>query len=551
MTPSRPFRRRRFLAGTGAVAASGLIGPVLLDPVTGVRAGVRTAAGGPLPTGLFTLGVASGDPEPDGVVLWTRLAPKPVEGGGMPDRNVVVRWEIAADERFQDVRRAGRALARPSLGHSVHVEVSGLSPDREYFYRFRAGTEISPAGRTRTAPSSYTDPRRLRFAFASCQSWQDGYYTAYEHLLKEDVAFVAFLGDYIYESPPSTSGVRTHEGTDEPSTLGQYRDRHAQYRTDPQLQAVHALCPWIVALDDHEVDNDWAGAVPQDPAKQLPEQFHDRRIAAFQAYYEHMPLRRGSMPHRLDMQLYRRFHFGRLLSLHVLDTRQYRSDQPADEQGASAPVATITGAAQERWLTRGLTRSDARWNVLANQVMIAQSDEAAGPGHAFGDWDNWGGYLVQRARLMRLFGSGRVRNPVVVTGDRHATWASDLKLDFDDPASATVGAEIVGTSVSSGGDTDQTAFHRRWDPLRAENPHWKYWDGRRGYVVCDVESDRMTSRLRVVDTVRRQTGATIKTAAEFVVEAGKPGITVTAHDTPPASRTMHLRSQAPDNDQPL
>ncbi|GAA2582911.1 alkaline phosphatase D family protein [Actinomadura fulvescens] len=551
MTGSHPFPRRRFLAGTGAVTAGGLVGPVLFDPVTGARAGVRTAAGAPVPSGLFTLGVASGDPSPEGVVLWTRLAPAPVEGGGMPSQTVAVRWEVARDRRFRRGRMTGQAVARPELGHSVHVEVNGLAPDQEYFYRFRAGREISPVGRTRTAPGPRAALRRLRFAFASCQSWQDGYYTPYEHMLDEDLAFVAFLGDYIYETRPSTNGVRVHEGTDEPYTLEQYRNRHGQYRTDPHLQAAHAAYPWIVSLDDHEIDNNWADEVPQDPAVQTPERFRARRAAAFQAYYEHMPLRRRSLPRGLDMQLYRRLDYGTLMSLHVLDTRQYRSDQPADERQANLPTATITGAEQERWLAHGLTRSVARWNVLANQVMMAQTDGTLGPGRSFGEWDQWDAYRAQRARLMRLFGSGRVRNPIVVTGDRHATWVSDLKLDFDDPASRVVGAEFTGTSISSGGDSDQVEFHGRWDPLRADNPHWKYWDGRRGYLVCDVRPGLLTSRLRVVDTVRRQTGTAVKTAAVFRVVAGRPGVEVLSHDTPPRDGTMHLRPQAPDNDQPL
>ncbi|MFI0448435.1 alkaline phosphatase D family protein [Actinomadura sp. 6N118] len=551
MTGSHPFPRRRFLAGTGAVTAGGIIGPVLLDPVTGARAGVRTAAGGPLPTGLFTLGVASGDPSPDGVVLWTRLAPKPTEGGGMPQQDVIVRWQVAGDGRFGRAVQAGTTVARPDLGHSVHVEVKGLLSDREYFYRFRVGQEISPVGRTRTAPSARSIPRRLRFAFASCQSWQDGYYTPYEHMIQEDLAFVLFLGDYIYETRASKNGVRPHEGADEPYTLDQYRNRHGQYRTDKCLQAVHAAHPWIVTLDDHEIDNNWADEVPQDTVVQTPEQFRARRTAAFQAYYEHMPLRRESLPVGLDMQLYRRLGFGRLVSFHVLDTRQYRSDQPLNEHQANLASVTMTGAEQERWLTRGLTRSGTRWNILANQVMIAQSDGALGAARYFGDFDQWDGYRVQRARLMRLFGSGLVHNPVVVTGDRHATWVSDLKLDFDDPASATVGAELVGPSISSGGDSDQAAFHRRWDPLEVENLHWKYWDGRRGYFVCDVRPDHMISSLRVVDTVRKPTGATIKTAAEFRVQSGKPGIEVVTHDTPPTSQSMLLRPSAPDNDQPL
>lgn len=546
-----PVARRRFLAGAGAVTAGGLAGPVLLDPATGARAGVRTTAGGAPPPGVFTLGVASGDPSPDGFVLWTRLAPRPVAGGGMPKRDVQVAWEVADDARFRRRRARGVATARPGLGHSVHVEVRGLAPDREYFYRFRAGRQVSPAGRARTAPAAGARVGGLRFAFASCQSWQDGYYSVYDHLAGEDVAFVAFLGDYIYESRPSDGGVRRHEGTGEPYTLEQYRNRYGQYRGDPQLQAAHAAFPWIVTLDDHEVDNNWAGLIPQDPASQPAKAFRARRKAAFQAYYEHMPLRRSSLPRGLDLRLYRRLTFGRLAALHVLDTRQYRSDQPSSEAQANDPARTITGAAQERWLARGLTGSGARWNVLANQVMVAQSDEKPGPERGFGDWDQWDGYRAQRRRLMELFGSGRVANPVVVTGDRHATWVSELRTDFDDPASRVVGAEFVGTSVTSGGDSDQAAFHRRWDPLQAENPHWRYFDGRRGYFVCDLTSERMVSRLRVVDTVRRAEGTAARTAAEFVVEAGRPGVTVASQD-PARPAVKHAPvPAAPDNDKPL
>jgi alkaline phosphatase D len=536
MSLNLPISRRVFVSGAAAAVA----GPLLLRPEGGY-AGIRTATGARLPAHLFTLGVASGDPLPDAVVIWTRLAPDPLAGGGMPDRVVPVAWEVAEDDRFRLMVRRGVAAARPELGHAVHVDVRGLRPDRIYHYRFRAGHEVSPVGRTRTAPATRSAPSRLRFAFASCQDYQAGFYTAYRHLAAEDIAFVAFLGDYLYEGARNPDAARQHEGTGEPITLEQYRNRHAQYRTDPDLRAAHAAVPWIVTFDDHEVDNNWADEIPQDPALQSPEAFRARRIAAFQAYYEHLPLRRSSLPRGLDMQLYRRFRFGALAGVHVLDTRQYRSDQPATLDAARDPALTMTGPEQERWLVDGLTGSGTTWNLLANQVMWAQNDRTAGPAQTF-DLDNWDGYRVQRRRLLDHFGSGRVANPVVLTGDRHCTWVSDLRTDFDDPSTPVVGAELTGTSITSGGNPDTAAFHATYDPIMAESPHWRYIDNQRGYVLCDVDRDRMLSRLRVVDTVWAAE-AGVRTAAEFVVEAGRPGIAdVTAE---PAGTARAARTAGP------
>ncbi|MFC4056278.1 alkaline phosphatase D family protein [Actinomadura syzygii] len=551
---SERFPRRRFLA-TGGAASALAAGHVLLGPALvgedGALAAVRSYGGVPLPSGLFTLGVASGDPLPDGVVLWTRLAPKPVDGGGMPSSPVPVSWQVAEDERFERIRARGVVTARPESGHSVHAEVAGLRPDREYHYRFRAGDEVSPVGRTRTAPEDGAVNRRLRFAFASCQSWQDGYFTAYSHLAEEDVAFLAFLGDYIYESAPKTTTVRTHEGKGEPYTLAEYRNRHAQYKTDANLQAAHAAFPWIATWDDHEVDNNWAGEIPQDPAKQPHDKFLARRAAAFQAYYEHMPLRRSARPHGSDARLYRRVGFGRLATVHVLDTRQYRDDQPTTLAEANDPDRTMTGAEQEEWLLDGLSDSGARWNLLANQVMWASNDRKVGPEQVF-DFDNWDGYRVQRRRLLEYFGSGETSNPVVLTGDRHATWVCDLKPDFDDPDSPVVGAEITGTSITSGGDSDPVPFHKKYDPIMAESPHWKYIGNLRGYVVCDVTPARLLASLRLVSTVWTPGETTVTTAARFAVEAGRPGISVVDQLSPEReARTLRrtARRYAVDDDQ--
>ncbi len=285
-------------------------------------------------------------------MLWTRLAPDPLMGGGMPDRAIAVLWEIASDDHFRGVVRRGVELARPQLGHSVHIEVGGLRPGAWYWYRFRTMREVSPVGRTRTAPAVGAPTDRLAFALTSCQAYTDGYFTAHRHMAEEDLDLVVQVGDYIYEGAPNPASIRVHEGTGEPVTLEQYRNRHAQYRGDADLQACHAAFPWLVVLDDHEIDNNWADEVPQDPALQPRDTFLARRATAFQAYYEHMPLRRSSIPSGIDIQLFRRSTFGDLLDVHVLDTRQYRSDQ--DQTRRLDPSRTILGDEQERWLLDNL-----------------------------------------------------------------------------------------------------------------------------------------------------------------------------------------------------
>jgi alkaline phosphatase D len=517
--------RRTFLGLAGGTAA---VATTSLTPVVGGLAPAGAAVSSSrsrtqVPPAPFTLGVASGDPVPDGVVLWTRLAPDPlVPGGGMPAQPVPVQWEVAADERFRRVVRRGTAHAAPDAAHSVHAEVGGLAPAATYWYRFKAGREISPVGRTRTAPSRHARPRRVRFAVASCQAYQDGYYTSHRAMSAEDLDFVFFLGDYIYEGAPNPTAIRQHDGTGEPVTLDQYRARHARYRSDPDLQASHGAFPWIVTLDDHEIDNNWADDIPQDPQNQSPEAFRARRIAALQAYWEHMPLRRTSVPSGPDMQIYRRLWWGDLLQVDVLDTRQYRSDQITTVEASNDPSRTMLGADQERWLDDGLARSRTRWNVLAQQTMVAQNDRTAGPVETF-DFDNWDGYRAPRQRLLASL--GRVRNPVVVTGDRHATWISDIKQDFYDPASPTVAAELTGTSISSGGDGSRDAFHATFDPIMVDSPHWKFIDNGRGYLRCDIDRSRWLTDLRTVSTVRSQQ-ATVSTFASFVTEDGRRGVEV-------------------------
>jgi alkaline phosphatase D len=471
----------------------------------------------------FQLGVASGDPAPDGFVIWTRLAPKPLEGGGMPQEAVEVAWQVAEDEAMQKVVAKGTTVANPQWAHSVHVEVHGLAPDRWYYYQFKAAGDTSPVGRARTFPLPTALPGQLRFAFASCQHYEQGLYTAYEHMAREELDLVIHLGDYIYENAGRSGLVRTHVGP-KLTTLEDYRQRLAQYKSDPALQAAHALFPWLVTWDDHEFENNYAGAISERPGVPI-EQFLQQRARAYQAYYEHMPLRRSALPKGPDMQLYRRVAFGRLAEFSVLDTRQYRTDQPCGDgtkppcPEAMNPDATLLGSAQEAWLMDGLTRSQATWNVLAQQVMMARVDRAPGEREAY-SMDQWPGYEVNRRRLLKFFEERKIANPVVLTGDIHSNWVNNLLVDFDDLESRTVATEFVGTSISSGGDGSPKP--RDLETTLAENPFVKFYNTQRGYVRCQVTPQTWQSDYQIVEYVTRP-GAPLVTKGSFVVEAGKPG----------------------------
>lgn len=500
--------RRAFLAGGLAIVGAGALSRVHASP--------RWDAS------PFSLGVASGDPSQDGVVLWTRLAPDPLNGGGMPPEPVDVRWEMAQDDGMRRVVRSGRATAVADWAHAVHAEVDGLEPHREYWYRFHAGGATSPIGRTRTLPRAKDDVDRLRFAFASCQHYEAGFFTAYRHLTTEDLDLVFHLGDYIYEGAGRDGQARRHRGL-ELATLDDYRNRYAQYKMDPDLQAAHAAFAWIVTPDDHEVDNNYAGAVSEhdDPR----DAFLRRRAAAYQAYYEHMPLRRRSIPSGPDIQLYRRFGYGRLAAFFVLDTRQYRTDQPCGDgtkapcPGMSDPAASLMGPVQERWLFDGLARSGSRWNVLPQQVMMAKVDQMPGPEERY-SMDQWSGYDVARTRLLEYLGSRRPANPVVLTGDIHSNWVNDLKVDFRDADAPAVATEFVGTSITSGGDgVDQAA---RMKDVLAENPFVKFQNSQRGYVSCSVTPEAWHADYQVLDFVARP-DAPRRTRASFRVANGRPG----------------------------
>ncbi|WP_267245328.1 alkaline phosphatase D family protein [Streptomyces sp. PR69] len=527
---ARHLGRRRFLTVTSAAAALAFAVDL---PGSAEAAAPREADARKLAEYPFTLGVASGDPQPGSVVLWTRLAPRPYEpGSGLPRAPFQVSWEVAHDEAFSRVARRGDVLAHPEFDHSVHIEPDGLDPDRVYYYRFRTGAWISPAGRTRTAPARDARIRELRLAAASCQAYYHGYYTAHRHLAAEDLDVVFHLGDYLYEYPVNSAGgdrkytdrVLPAHYNKETATLEDYRLRYGLYKSDPDLMAAHAAHPFVVTWDDHETENNYADDIPENDVP--PEEFLLRRAAAYRAYWENMPLRAPQRPDGPDMRLYRRLHYGRLAQFDVLDTRQYRSDQ-AYGDGAQIPgpesqdpSRTMTGATQERWLIDGWHGSRARWNVLPQQVTFAQRKLDLNP-VARVSMDAWDGYPASRDRVLDGAEAAGVENLLVLTGDVHAAYAYDIKRDYETPGARTVGVEVTATSISSGRDGADKPGN--WETYTRANPHMRLYNGRRGYVKVTLGEELARVDFRAVTHVTTP-GGQVGTVASFAMEAGNPGL---------------------------
>jgi len=523
--------RRRLLAGMGGLsilAGLGPIGRVLASPRLG-----------PDP---FTLGVAAGDPLPDGFVIWTRLAPQPLaEHGGMPTAAVPVRWEVSEDPGFARISASGEAIARPELAHSVHVELAGLRSARPYWYRFRVeGSDASPVGVARTAPQAGTMPDRVRLAVAGCQAYFHGWFDAWRHLANEpDLDAVFHYGDYIYEGPAGRNKHRyptwdsegrlvdrDHVGG-EIYSLDDYRRRYALYKSDPDLKAAHAAVAFISSFDDHEVDNDFASAWDQDGTP--PEVFRLRRFAALQAWYEHMPVRSAQFPRPHDRTLYyRRLDYGRLLRMHVLDTRSHRDDQPCARPGqehcrtGGDATASILGDAQEHWLHEGLSR-ETRWNLIAQQVFVMPLRARAPDGTELPPFgDKWDGYPASRQKLVRAITSRNLRNVVVVSGDAHMNGIGTIPLRDDEPDGPAAATEFMASSISSNGDGAELTPHvRRF--VDGRNPHLAMANDLRGYQIHEVRPDQWTTEVKAMDQVQRK-GGNLGTFARFAVTPGHPGL---------------------------
>jgi alkaline phosphatase D len=555
---AHPLSRRQIINGAGVLAGLMIARelPVFAQDKTG------------LPDYPFTLGVASGDPSPDGVVLWTRLAPNPVSvdpkvpGGFNSDRSVAVSWEVASDPNFRNIVQKGNALAARAFAHSIHVELRGLKPSTFYWYRFKAGQWISPVGRTKTAPAQGAKVNQFKFAFVSCADYQNGYFTAYRDIAAQDLDLVVHLGDYIYEygpSAPTFDANRKHNpsfggpsdivNNSQMTSLEDYRNRHALYRTDPDLQKAHAAHPWVVTFDDHEVENNYADDLDEigdirGGYASSPTDFLIQRANAYRAYYEHMPIRQSSIPIGPDMQIYRRLSFGSLATFHVLDTRQYRTDQPlgidgglgftnndfsiTDSEGTN-PTGTLLGDTQEQWLTTGLAQSQTTWNILANQVMMARFNflpKVLNPSlpNLF-NFDQWDGYATARQRLLDVFVANVNKNVVVITGDIHSSWVHDLKASFANPRSTTVGTELICTSITSSFPADQVNIISA--AASFTSPWTKFFDATKGYTLCTLTPSQWRADFRVVPTNAagqvqeiNGVGSTLKS---FVIQSGVPG----------------------------
>jgi alkaline phosphatase D len=479
----------------------------------------------------FTLGVAAGDPAPDGFVLWTRLLPEPgAPDGGMPALDVPVRWEVAEDPAFRTVARSGSTIADARLAHSVHVEVSGLRPHRPYWYRFIvSGVDASPVGTARTAPTADALPDRIRIASAGCQNYEAGYFTAYSHLAREaDLDAVFHYGDYIYEMASKGAPTPRRHPVNEAYTLADYRQRYVLYKRDPALQAAHAACAFIMSFDDHEIDDNWAGAFDKDGSPQ--DVFARRKAAALQAWYEHVPVRRAQRPGD-GASMYRRFDYGQLVRMHVLDTRSYRSDQLCEAPGLSRdeldrcipvdrPGRTMLGAAQEAWLDRGLA-NDARWNFIAQQVLMmpydARKDGTTTP--IIGK-DNWNGYPLARQQIVDSIRRHKLTNVVVGSGDIHQHIVGSVPGRLEDPTSPAIASEFLATSVSSNGTGGQR-YPGEMETL-SHNPNVQLLNNQRGYQLFTVTPDLWQADVKVLDQVDRP-GGSLATLASFIVDPKRPG----------------------------
>ncbi|MDB5952754.1 MAG: alkaline phosphatase [Massilia sp.] len=517
-------RRRIFLLDTARLAALASLAAV---SATGGVACARAGAAYP-----FSLGVASGAPLPHAVILWTRILTDPLNYAGTAAAAVTVRWEVSEDEGFRRIAAKGAAQALPALGHSVHVDVTGLAPGRWYWYRFMLGDAVSPVGRTRTAPAPADLPPMLKLAVASCQHWEFGSYGAHRHIAAAAPDLVLFLGDYIYEWGPyrlkhPDKAVRSHESF----TLADYRARYAQYKSDPHLQAAHGAAPWIVTWDDHEVENDYTGERDFHNAPG----FMARRAAAYQAFYEHMPLRLAppGQPDFAKFRMFQRYDWGRLARLHMLDDRQYRATHACPPAGSVLrrgcaelvdPGRSMLGGEQEAWLAAGLGSSRARWNLIGQQTLMAQSTQVKilGPDDGRFWTDGWDGYPMARRRLLKAVQNSGAANPLVLSGDVHTFYAAELRADFDQPASSAnpvVATEFCGTSVTS-----SSRPQKRTQEYVDMNPHIKYGrSDKRGFMLMEVTPAKTTTHFVGLDDVR-DAGTAAATVAGFVVNAGRVGL---------------------------
>ena len=522
--------RRTFLLGAASVAALSACGGGPDDGRDGAGDGGGTAgaaaAAAPAARGLesdpFTLGVASGDPLPDSVILWTRLASEPLAGdggGGVPPERIGVAWDVALDDAFGELVASGTATAEPQLGHSVHVDAGGLDPATDYFYRFRVGDFTSPVGRTRTLPAADSSPEQVRLAIANCQHLEAGFYAAYRSIAEERVDLVVHLGDYIYELPAlaGPGGDRSSAPAETPTTLEAFRLRYASYKLDPDLQAAHASAPFSLTWDDHEVSDNYMGDTL--PSGAPPEEVRRLRAAAYQAWWENLPVR-VDPPEGPDLVVYHDVTFGDLARLYLLDERQYADIPPCRgetvpyDDGNCAEVAeprTRLGGEQEAWLEETLGQGGVTWNLLGTPVALAGIDVGTDEPEYF--LDLWDGYPRARQQVIDLLAT--VANPVVISGDYHQGMVLDVNEVPFDTDSTLVATEFMAPPISS------VLFSQ---PVDARTPQLHEQLDGHGYLLVTVSASDVTAEFRILDDVRDPASG-IETASTWRVDAGDPAAT--------------------------
>lgn len=540
--------RRRFLLGLAAAGLTpGLLGACAGDEMSDDRSGdgdgpsptdTTTSSAPDLPvpdltTTPFTLGIASGDPLPDAVMLWTRLAIDDDDAAPLPDEVPVV-WVVAHDQDLSDVVTGGTAVAEARWGHSVHIDATDLDAATPYHYGFSVGDHRSPVGRTRTAPTATSSPGAVRLGVTSCQAYQSGWFTPYRDLAAADLDAVLFLGDFIYELESSVEA-RPH-GMEVPTDLAGYRAFYALNCRDTDLQSARAAHPWIVTWDDHEVEDNYAalapGALGAEAATRLADGFAGKRAAAYQAWWEHQPVR--SAPPRGDrgIEIHRAFTFGDLVDLTVLDTRQYRTAQPSGEglgnlprafgggpqlDGAFDPDAQMLGEEQEDWLFDRLRSTTARWNLIAQQSVIAEVNRRPDDPDGGFSMDAWDGYVVPRQRLLDVVADDAVSNPVFLGGDIHTSAVLDVHRDPTDAATPVVATELIAPSLS--------AIELLSPEARAgaqANPHIHLYDiEHRGWLLVEIGPDEVRASFRYTDTTAPDAEATDGT--RWTITGGTPG----------------------------
>ena len=474
----------------------------------------------------FALGVASGRPRADSVVLWTRLIFSE-EDRATGTEALRVQVEVFADAALKRRVHKTEVVTHEARGHSVHVHLQQLQPSTDYWYRFIQGDATSSVGHTRTAPALGADVQKLRFALTSCQHYEQGQYIAHAEIARQQLDFVLFMGDYIYESSNPQYAIRKHNG-EEPKTLAQYRERYEQYKRDPHLQAAHAAHPWVLMWDDHEVVNDYANDIDRNYTD--PQQFLLRRAAAYQAYFEHQPLLLGpDVNNPANMHLYDQLSWGKLADVWTLDCRQYRSAQACRDpvrgggrmvmqcDELNDPARTMLGATQERWLAEGLSQSKRQWKLVAQATQISPTNVPAPVGRSY--WNEaWDGYPEARKRLLQTVVDAKLNNVVTLGGDVHCNVAANLRLEPNNPQSPIVASEFVTTSITSRGLGDKPAALIR--DSNADLLHYR--SDERGYSLItvtpkDVRCDFRTTKFPA------GTEAGLKTQASYVVKNGRAG----------------------------